>query len=347
MRSPIRLVAPSLIPLLAVWLVVAAGLASPPALAQTDDAQEQAGQSAASPETETGQPADELSAKERKQQAKDKRIEEYLRKRDERRDEKQAKESTRRARGEAKHSEAAARELEQQQLAAQADAEKRARQAALPPPDDAAATDEEVAMRRARRRGAGSSELPRGLARAQANIRSTELALDPTVDEYLTLIDQQGASPHELAAFANFIAENGMIRDALEYYRVALLLADDDPVLWINAGTLHLQTKNFSAASGHFSRALALDPNNAMAHYNMGATHDLTNRYEDAIESYKTALFLDPSLGDPVYNPRAANNDLLLAVKLLLYQEQTGSSAVPLLDVSTGRLPDAPSDDDQ
>ena len=54
--------------------------------------------------------------------------------------------------------------------------------------------------------------------------------------------------------------------------------------------------------------------------------------------AYKTALSLDPMLGDPAHNPSAANNSLLTAVKLLLYQEQEGKLSLPLLDVETGKL---------
>jgi tetratricopeptide (TPR) repeat protein len=190
-----------------------------------------------------------------------------------------------------------------------------------------------------RTRAAKKSRLPKDLARAQANVRGTYLALDPTVAEYLDLIDAQDASPHELAAFGNFIAQSGMSREALAYYDVALRIAEDDPVLWINAGSLHLQMGNLSNAATAFSRALSINPNNAVAHYNLGATFNEMERYDDAIAAYKTALSLDPALGDPTYNPQAANNNLLLAVKLLLYQEQAGSLAVPLLDVTTGKLP--------
>jgi tetratricopeptide (TPR) repeat protein len=198
------------------------------------------------------------------------------------------------------------------------------------------ALTEKQARKKQRRTGTKSSRLPRGLARAQANVRGTELALDETVQEYLNLIDAQGASPHQLAAFGSFLAQSGMVRDAMEYYTVALNLASDDPVLWVNAGTLQLQTKNYSAAVSSFSRALSINPNNAVAHYNLGAALDEMDRYEDAIAAYKTALSLDPSLGDPAQNPQAANNDLLLAVKLMLYQEQAGSLSHPLIDVSTG-----------
>lgn len=341
MRSLFRVVAATLLPLLAAVVLAAAGVGSTPVLAQSEETQEQPAQSAAPEQPETDQPEEAVSSKDRKQQAKEKRIEEYLRKREERRAQ---KEMNRRAR-EAKQAEADAREIEKQQLATAEAAEReaqRAAAAAAEPPEAVAPTQKKAAKKLGgRRRAAGAPRLPRGLERAQANIRATELALDPTVQEYLVLIDQQGASAHELAAFGSFIAQNGMVRDALEYYNVALRLAGDDPVLWINAGTLHMQTKNLNAATNAFGRALAIDPNNAVAHYNMGAALDEMDRYDDAVAAYKTALSLDPSLGDPSYNPQAANNELLLAVRLMLYQEQGGSLAVPLLDVTTGRLPDA------
>ena len=164
------------------------------------------------------------------------------------------------------------------------------------------------------------------------------LAQDLTVQEYLAMIDSQQASPHQLAAFGSFLAQNGMVPEALQYYDVAMRIEKNDPLLWINAGTLQLKSSNLSAAAKHFSQALTLDPNNAMAHYNLGSTLHEKGKYEDAIWEYKIALGLDPSLGDPARNPSAAHNDLLTSVQLLLYQEQAGSLSLPLLDVHTGRM---------
>ena len=116
---------------------------------------------------------------------------------------------------------------------------------------------------------------------------------------------RQEASAYELAALGNFLARNGMHREALAYYEIALRLEDSDPVLWVNVGTLHRQSGEISSATNAYGRALSIDPNNALAHYNLGAVLDATGKYEDAIAAYKLALTLDPSLGDPTANPRA------------------------------------------
>lgn len=328
-------------------VLLAAGLLSGPVPASYPEQGPQSEESADSAERPASEQPEadeqELSRRERKQRAKERRIREYLRKREERR---ARREMERQAR-ETKEADKEARAIERRQLAAEEEAAERARREAAAPPEPDLAEADEMAERdekdkrdkkkkRATERRAGRrpSRLPRGLARAQANVRATELAEDSTVQQYLDRIDDQRASPHQLAAFANFIAQNGMTRDALEYYEVALRLEPRDAVLWINAGTLHMQRHDLSAAASAFGRALSLEPNNAVAHYNMGTVLDEMDRYEDAIASYRTALSLDPSLGDPAENPQAANNDLLLAVKLMLYEQQAGSLSMPLLDVS-------------
>jgi tetratricopeptide (TPR) repeat protein len=322
MNSRGRLLCTSLIPTLGLSLIVVLALAVSPAAAQSDDAQQPTGQTPQATAEE-----EESSRRARKEAAKQERIDEYLRKREQREAE---KEENRQARA-AKQAEDEARDLESEQIAAQEETDRKARQAT-------AATAATVAVTTTGSKARGSKDkstrLPKGLARAQANIRATELALDPAVQDYLNLIDEQGASAHQLAAFGSFIAQNGMVRDAQEYYEVALRLEPNDAVLWINSGTLQLQTKNMSAAVSDFSRALAINPNSAVAHYNLGAALHEMNRYEDAVAAYKTALTIDPTLGDPAENPQAANNGLLLAVKLMLYQEQAGGLSHPLLEVS-------------
>jgi tetratricopeptide (TPR) repeat protein len=181
----------------------------------------------------------------------------------------------------------------------------------------------------------GASDLPRPLARAQDSVRRSQLAKDPTVQLWLERIDRQAASAHELAAFANFLSENGLSREALAYYGVAIHLEENDPLLWVNLGTIHRQLGELGPAASAYEAALSVDPNHALAHYNLGAVLDERGKYADAIEEYKLALSLDPSLGDPSLNPQAANNDRLTAVRLMLYQEQAGSLGMPLVDVQT------------
>jgi len=239
-----------------------------------------------------------------KAKAKQARIEEYLRKKEERL---AAKDSQRRERE-------AARAAEQ--------SEKQQAQPSAPPP------------------GEKAGKLPRDLVQAQAAVRESAIGKDPTIQRYLDLIDRQEADAYQLAAFANFLADAGLLPEALLYYSVALDLERDDAVLWVNAGTLHRRNGQIGAAGNAFSRALEIDPNNALAHYNLATIYDQQGRYDDAIEAYTVALMLDPSLGDPRVNPQAANNKSLLAVKLQLYKQQAGSLGTPLVAVPEGKLSD-------
>jgi tetratricopeptide (TPR) repeat protein len=186
--------------------------------------------------------------------------------------------------------------------------------------------------------------LPKSLQRVQDRVRESQLGQDPTVQRYLDLIGSGEASAQQLAAFGNFLGQNLMLQEALEYYAVALWLEEDDALMWANVGTLHRQLGQMSDAVSAYARSLAIDPHNGYTHYNLGATLDEMGKYKDAIEEYKVALTLDPSLGEPETNPQAVNNERLLAVKLMLYKEQGGSVGLPLVDVPGG---EADADEDR
>ena len=236
-----------------------------------------------------------------KQKAKEARIEEYLRKKEQRLAEKET------------------REFEKQEQKAAA------REASA-----------ELAV------GAGAittgSQLPKELAMAQDAVRASSVGQAPSVQRYLELIDQQEASAYELAAFGNFLAESGLRPEALVYYSVAIDLVRDDPILWLNLGSLHRQLGDLSAATSAYGRVLQLNPNNALAHFNLGTIFDAQRKYEDAIEAYTVALTLEPALGDPRQNPQAANNPRLLAVKLMLYKQSVGSLGTPLVPIPEEQL---------
>ena len=85
---------------------------------------------------------------------------------------------------------------------------------------------------------------------------------------------------------------------------------------------------------------LGIDPNHAYAHYNLGAVLDEMGEYDYAVDEYKLALTIDPTLGDPAFNPQAANNEKLMAVRLLLYKEQAGNLGLPLVTVPNGEIDD-------
>jgi tetratricopeptide (TPR) repeat protein len=252
---------------------------------------------------------------EEKERAKQARIEEYLRKKEERR---------------------ARRAMEKLQKEQPKPAAVKIAEPAPQPVEQAA----EKPKKKKQKKQAQTEKvrLPRGLAEVQENLRNTDFGQDPTVRGYLDLIDRGEATPHQLAAFGNFLSQNGMTRDAMEYYGVALSMEKKDPLLWMNVGTLHRKLQELSMAATAFGRALSLDPNNAFAHYNLGSVLDEMGKYEESIEEYKLALSLDPTLGDPIYNPAAANNERLLAVKLMLYGEDAGGLGLPLVDLPGGDI---------
>ncbi|HVQ27369.1 MAG TPA: tetratricopeptide repeat protein [Planctomycetota bacterium] len=254
-----------------------------------------------------------------KQKAKEARIQEYLKAKEERL---AAKEAQRREREAQKAGEPGA-EPHQAATAGAAAA------------GAATATGEPHAAPHA----APAAKLPKDLALAQDAVRKSSIGSDPTIQRYLDLIDRQEADAYQLAAFGNFLADAGMLAEAQLYYSVALGLQKSDPVLWVNSGLLERRAGRLSQAESAFSKALSLDPNNALAHYNLGTVYDDERRYDDAIEAYTVALTLDPSLGDPAVNPQAANNQRLLAVRLSLYKQQTGSLGTPLVQVPEGELP--------
>ena len=141
-----------------------------------------------------------------------------------------------------------------------------------------------------------------------------------------------GGTAVQMAAFGSYLAEQGYLPASVALYSEATRIAPDNPTLWLNLGATQMRLGHISDASQSFQKAIRLDPNNATAHYNLGAVYARTD-YDKAIKEFTTALMLDPDLGDPSINPQAANNDLLVPVKLMLYQAREGSVALPLVPV--------------
>jgi len=243
-----------------------------------------------------------------REKAKQQRIEEYLRKREERR----------------------ARQTQERLEKESAKAQKSAAAA------DPAAAETPLEAELAEGEEPAEILIPQSIAEIHTRLRAGPLGQNPTVVNYMELIERADASPSQLAAFGNFLSQNGMTRDAVEYYALALSIEQEDPVLWLNVGTLHRQLGEFSTAEDTYRQSLALDPNNGYAHYNLASVLDSLGKYDEAIAEYRTALLLDPNLGDPTVNPQAANNDRLLAVKLMIYKEQEGAVGLPLVEVPGG-----------
>ncbi len=272
--------------------------------------------------------------KEAKAEAREARIQEYVRKKEQRLARREAEEAR-------KTEEAAAQRTAETMARDQAAAQPAPQPVAV---SDAAQSAEKVDPRKTKRekkargRRDARGHLPRSLMKVHASLRASDFGQDPTVAKYLDLIETGEASAQQIAAFGNFLGQAARTETALAYYDLALGLDDGDTTIWLNAGTLQRQVGNLGAAAGAYVEVLRIDSAHAYAHYNLGAVLDEMGEYDDAIEEYKIALTLEPTLGDPAINPQAANNEKLMAVRMLLYKEQSGGLVLPLVTVPNGQI---------
>ncbi len=164
-------------------------------------------------------------------------------------------------------------------------------------------------------------------------LRKGPLADDQNALNYLQLIETGKASPAQVNDFAAYIAKRGMPKVAAAFQEYAIKLDPENPILWLNLGTIRRTNQSYGPAVTAFKKSIELDPANALAHYNLGSAYDAQKHYDDAIEEYRRALVLDPGLADPRKNPQVVNNENLLAVKLQIYANQAGSLGLPLLQM--------------
>jgi tetratricopeptide (TPR) repeat protein len=180
--------------------------------------------------------------------------------------------------------------------------------------------------------------IPGDVAHACAVLRGGEIGRDPIGVRYLDRVESGDALAQDYAEFGVFLARRYFLGAAETMLETAVDLDKRNVEHWLNLGTVRLQFGELSASLTAYKKARKIDPNNARAHYGIAVVHDAMRNYDASVDAYVRALALDPALGDPAFNPQAANNDRLLVVKLLLYQAGEGSVGLPL----EGGPPDDP-----
>ena len=177
--------------------------------------------------------------------------------------------------------------------------------------------------------------VPRRLAVVQERLRASRIGSDLTGIRYLDLVDSGTATPGQLNAFGVWLAGQGILEPAQEYFRAALDINKTDPEVWNNLGMVQLRLDEGGAAKSSFERAIALDATHARAHYNLGMCLDADGNYDGAIEEYTRALLLDPRLGDAAYNPQVVNNPRLLVVRMALYERKAKTVGLSMGQTAT------------
>ena len=82
-------------------------------------------------------------------------------------------------------------------------------------------------------------------------------------------------------------------------YNQAIQLDPTNPLLYLELGSVYIQTKNYTNAITEFSHAVALKPDYANAYYNLANAYKLNNDITQAIATMKQAQqFVTPGSDD-------------------------------------------------
>jgi tetratricopeptide (TPR) repeat protein len=111
---------------------------------------------------------------------------------------------------------------------------------------------------------------------------------------------------HPADFWLNFDLGNALVKakseEAAGYYRAALALRPDTPVVYHNLG-LALQDKGqMEEAITAYRQAIQLDPTFANAHIGLGVALDAKGQRDEAIRHYRKAITLDPKYASAHYN---------------------------------------------
>ena len=83
-------------------------------------------------------------------------------------------------------------------------------------------------------------------------------------------------------------------REALTYFRQALELNKDEPLIWYSLGYAHGQLDENAQAVPFLQKAIELKPNYADAWYNLGSVFFKLNRFADAVDAYRKTVEFNP-----------------------------------------------------
>jgi tetratricopeptide (TPR) repeat protein len=114
-------------------------------------------------------------------------------------------------------------------------------------------------------------------------------------------VTQRPTYAQGLANLGGLHTRLGHYKEAEPYFKAALLLGNDDPILYRRYGELLLQTGHADSARALFERALKNDNDSETLHFLIGKSSEEQGAMESALSSYDRARQLDPSFVDAHY----------------------------------------------
>lgn len=116
-------------------------------------------------------------------------------------------------------------------------------------------------------------------------------------DEALEMIDQ--ALALELESSVAFRLEGrayhqlGLLEDAIDSYRQAILIDDEDVWSMNNMGLIYIEQERFDEALRPLARAVELSPDVAIFHNNLGVALEQAGHYRAAEDAFRAVLVID------------------------------------------------------
>lgn len=86
----------------------------------------------------------------------------------------------------------------------------------------------------------------------------------------------------------------GNYAEAVEYFRRARELKEDEPLIWYSLGYSFGRLNDNEQAVGALQKAVELNPKYTDAWYNLGSVLFKSERYKEAVEAYQKTIGLNP-----------------------------------------------------
>jgi tetratricopeptide (TPR) repeat protein len=90
--------------------------------------------------------------------------------------------------------------------------------------------------------------------------------------------------------------------DAEELLNKAIIADKDDKLVWLHAGNVHHEKKEYDSAVRCYNKALKLDPDFAEAHNDKAVSLSKQDMKDDAIQHLKNAITIKPSMATAHHN---------------------------------------------
>jgi tetratricopeptide (TPR) repeat protein len=105
-------------------------------------------------------------------------------------------------------------------------------------------------------------------------------------------------NPDTLFKIAYILAQQGNLDDALEYYKEALNVDEENEFVHNAMASIYRQKEEYASAKMHLNASLEIDNTNPVTYYNFGNLLVDMHKNEEAIKMYEQALELQPDFDE-------------------------------------------------